>query len=189
MTTVQYGAHGADPGTMGVGLARICCHQRGKKEVVHVTYRIVNRLVYRLAIVVMVVWPFQSHAAQPQDIIKYRQAVMKSQGAHWEAASEIIKGRVPYDSDLSYHAAALNSSTHDLVKLFPADSDFGETRAKAEIWSKRGEFEKVASNAAQAGNAFLAAVNGGDKAAISNAFGDLSDACRSCHKQFREKKE
>jgi cytochrome c556 len=114
---------------------------------------------------------------------------MKSQGAHATAASEIIKGKVPYDSDLSYHAAALNSSTQDLVKLFPAGSDFGETRAKAEIWSKRSEFEKAAKDAEKAGGAFLAVVNSGDKAAIRNAFGDLAETCKGCHKHFREKKE
>lgn len=152
-------------------------------------YWIVNKLICSLPIILMVLWPFQSQAADSQDIIKYRRAVMKSQGAHAEAASEIIKGKVPYDSDLSYHAAALNGSTHDLVRLFPAGSDFGETRAKAEIWSKRSEFEKAANDAEKVGGAFLAAVNSGDKAAIRKAFGDLGEACKGCHKQFREKKE
>jgi cytochrome c556 len=154
-----------------------------------VTHRIVSRLIASLPLLVMVVWSFQSHAADSQDIIKYRRSIMKSQGAHAEAASEIIKGKVPYDSDLSYHAAALNSSTHDLVKLFPKGSDFGETRAKAEIWSKRSEFEKVANDAEKAGSAFLAAVNSGDTATIRKAFGDLGEACKGCHKQFREKKQ
>jgi cytochrome c556 len=160
-----------------------------KRRFVHVHYWIVNKLICSLPIIVMVVWPFQSQAAESQDIIKYRQAVMKSQGAHWEAAAEIIKGKVPYGSDLSYHAAALGSSTHDLAKLFPSGSDFGETRAKAEIWSKRSEFEKAVNDAEKAGSAFLAAVNSGDKAATGKAFGDLSEACKGCHKRFREKKE
>ena len=153
------------------------------------TYRIVNRLIASLPILVMAVWSFQSHAAEPQDIIKYRQAVMKSQGAHAEAASEIIKGKVPYDGDLSYHATALSSSTQDLTKLFPAGSDFGETRAKAEVWGKRSDFEKAANDAEKAGSAFLAAVNSGDKAAIRKAFGDVAETCKGCHKHFREKKE
>lgn len=152
-------------------------------------YRIVNRLISSLSLIVMVVWPFQADAADSLDIIKYRQAIMKSQGAHATAAAEIIKGKVPYDSDLSYHAAALKSSTDNLVKLFPADSDFGETRAKVEIWSKRSEFEKAANDAEKAGGAFLAAVKSGDKTAIRNAFGDLAETCKGCHKHFREKKE
>lgn len=153
------------------------------------TYRIAIKLTCGLPILVMAVWSLQSHAADSQDIIKYRRAVMKSQGAHAEAASEIIKGKVPYDSDLSYHAAALSASTHDLVKLFPKDSDFGETRAKAEVWTKRSEFEKAANDAEKAGGAFLAAVNSGDKAAIRKAFGDLGEACKGCHKHFRERKQ
>jgi cytochrome c556 len=154
-----------------------------------VIFRIVNKLIYNLPLLVIVVWSFQSQAADSEDIIKYRRAVMKSQGAHAEAASEIIKGKVPYDSDLPYHAAALSSSTQDLVKLFPKDSDFGDTRAKAEIWSKRSEFEKAANDAEKAGSAFLAAVNSGDKATIRKAFGDLGETCKGCHKHFRERKQ
>jgi cytochrome c556 len=154
-----------------------------------VTSSIVNRLVASLLIVVMAVWSFQSHAADSQDIIKYRQAIMKSQGGHMGAAAEIVKAKVDFASDLAYHAAALAASSKDLVKLFPAGSDFGETRAKAEIWSKRSEFEKAAMDAEKAGSAFLAAVNSGDKGAIRNAFGDLAETCKGCHKHFREKKE
>jgi cytochrome c556 len=189
MTIVQYRAHGADPGIVYAWFGVVLATITEKRRFAHVIYRIVNRPIVSLPLLVMVIWPFQSQAADSQDVIKYRRAVMKSQGAHAEAASEIIKGKVSYDSDLSYHAAALNSSTHDLVKLFPKGSDFGETRAKAEIWSKRGEFEKVANDAEKAGSAFLAAVNSGDTAAIRKAFGDLGEACKSCHKQFRERKE
>lgn len=153
-------------------------------------YRIViNGLICSLPIIVMVVWPYESQAAESENIIKYRQAVMKSQGGHMAAAAEIVKAKVDFASDLAYHAAALAASTKGLARLFPAGSDFGETRAKAEIWSKRSEFDKAANDAEKAGSAFLAAVSADDKAAIGKAFGDLAEACKGCHKRFREKKE
>ena len=137
----------------------------------------------------MVVLPPPSTAAEPEDLIKYRQAVMKSQAGHMSAAVRIIKGKVDFGSDLPYHASALAASTADLSKLFPKDSDFGVTRAKPEIWTDGTEFEKASNEAEKAANAFLAAVKSNDQAAVTTTFGDLAEACKGCHKKFREKKQ
>ena len=146
-------------------------------------------LLYSFMFTVMIVLPMPSTAAEPQDIIKYRQAVMKSQGGHMGAAAQILKGKVAFNSDLEYHATALAASSTRLTKLFPKDSDFGETRAKAEIWTKSAEFEKASKDAEKAAKAFLAAVKSNDQAAVTETFSDFAEACKGCHKKFREKKE
>ncbi|HLD13934.1 MAG TPA: hypothetical protein VJB18_04375, partial [Burkholderiales bacterium] len=49
-----------------------------------------------------------AHAeSDPEDIIKYRQNVMKANGSHAAAASAIIQGKVGYKKDLADHAKAL----------------------------------------------------------------------------------
>lgn len=151
--------------------------------------RVVKALFYGLISLSVAIPLHASRAADPDSVIKYRQAVMKSQGGHMTAAAEIIKGKVDFGSDLQYHAMALDASSDGLLKLFPDGSDFGDTRAKEEIWKNHSEFEKAAKNAAQAGNKFLAAVKSNDKAAIAKAYEDLAEACKDCHKKFREKKE
>lgn len=150
---------------------------------------VLKRLICSLPLMATAVLAPPSTAAEPQDIIKYRQAVMKSQGGHMGAAAQIIKGKVDFGSDLQYHATALAASSTGLAKLFPKGSDFGETRAKTEIWTNAAEFEKASKDAENKASAFLAAAKSNDTAAIAKTFGDLSETCKGCHKKFREKKE
>jgi cytochrome c556 len=122
-----------------------------------------------------------------EEVIKYRQKVMKSLGAHNGAASSIIKGKVSYKNHLEMHAQAIADAASTILALFPEDSDFGETRAKPEVWGKRAEFEKAAKNGAQAAADFLKAVKSKEKD-LAPAYKKLGESCKECHKQFREKK-
>jgi cytochrome c556 len=121
-----------------------------------------------------------------EEVIKYRQKVMKSLGAHNGAVSSIIKGRVSYKNHLEMHARAIADAAATILALFPEGSDFGETKAKPEVWGKRAEFEKAAKNSEQAAADFLKAVKGKDKD-LGPAYKKLGESCKECHKQFREK--
>jgi len=128
-------------------------------------------------------------AAEPEDIIKYRESVMKSQAGHMGALAQIVRGKVDYNADLLYHAEALNSSMHTVVDLFPTGSDFGETRALPGVWEKRADFEAAAKKATEATEAFLKVVKANDKAGLAKAFGAVSDGCKGCHKDFRQEEK
>jgi len=128
-----------------------------------------------------------AQAEEPEDYIKYRQAVMEAIGGHSGAASQIVRGKVSPPGALAMHADALAALNADLASLFPAGSDFGETRAKAEIWDNWTAFEKAAGDAKSATAAFAAAVAGGDADTIAAAYRDVGEACKGCHKEFREK--
>ncbi|MCU0936187.1 MAG: cytochrome c [Gammaproteobacteria bacterium] len=127
-------------------------------------------------------------AADAEDVIKYRQASMKALGGHATAMAQIVRGKVPYSGRLEGHAQAAAALTRDLPALFPAGSDFGETDAKPEVWSKRAAFEKVSGDSSKAAEALVAAVRGGDSAAVGKAFEGLSQTCKGCHEDFRVKK-
>src|SRR4030065_2742046 len=88
-------------------------------------------------------------AAEPEDIIKYRQSVMKANGAHMAAAGAIINGKVDFKGQLGDHATALQAINKDINSLFPKDSDFGETKALDAVWQKNADFQKRAKTAAQ----------------------------------------
>ena len=126
-------------------------------------------------------------AEEPEDFIKYRQAMMKAIGGHSGAASQIVRGKVNPEGALGMHANALAELSKDLTSLFPEGSDFGETQAKAEIWSDWAKFEKAAGDAKTATAAFAEAVAGGDADRIGAAFKDVGDSCKGCHKAFRQK--
>ncbi|MCU0935281.1 MAG: cytochrome c [Gammaproteobacteria bacterium] len=127
-------------------------------------------------------------AADAEDVIKYRQASMKALGGHATAMAQIVRGKVAFPARLEGHAQAAAALTRDLPALFPAGSDFGETDAKPEIWSKRAEFEKVSGDSSKAADALVTAVRSGDSAAVGKAFDALSQTCKGCHEDFRVKK-
>ena len=125
----------------------------------------------------------------PEAVIKFRQGVMKAQGGHMAAMAQIVRGNVNYGDRLSIHAKALNSIIGNITELFPEGSDFGETEAKEEIWERWEKFEKSASNADEKAQTFLQAVNAGDDKTIGSTFKELAEACKACHKDFRQEEE
>lgn len=139
--------------------------------------------------VLLVLLPYGLHAAEPEDLIKYRRNVMKAIGGHTSAAGLIVEGKVDYKRQLAEHARAVQIMTRDIPALFPKDSDFGETRAKDEVWSKRADFEKAAQNTKTKAAAFAKATQGSNPSAIAASFKELGQSCKACHDDFRKKEE
>ncbi len=125
-------------------------------------------------------------SAEPEDIIKYRQNVMKSQGAHLAAAGAIIQGKVGYKNQLGDHVKALQASTRDIPGLFPKDSDFGETKALDAIWKNNADFQKRAKDTRDKVNALAKAVTVKDSQNYGARFKDVADSCKACHKDYRK---
>jgi len=126
-----------------------------------------------------------SYAAESEDIIKYRISVMKAYAGHMSAASRIVRGKVDFQDQLKLHVDSMQGIAGTIDALFPEDSDFGETRAKEEVWSKPDEFAKSIKKNQQAVSELNQVVAGGDKSALAGAFKKLSDSCKSCHEKFR----
>ncbi len=129
------------------------------------------------------------YAAEPEDVIKYRQNVMKANGAHMAAAGAILQGKVGYKAHLSEHAKALAAINKDIPGLFPKGSDFGDTEALDAVWSKRADFEKRAKDTQTKADAFAKVAAGGDMKAASAKFKELSDSCKACHKDYRKEEK
>ena len=130
-----------------------------------------------------------TYAAEPEDIIKYRQSVMLSQRAHMAAATAIIQGKVDFKDQLSHHVKSLEATTKDIPALFPKDSDFGDTKALDAVWKNNTEFLKSAKNAREKSQALAKTVASGDTKNYAPRLKELQEACRSCHKDFRKEEE
>jgi len=130
-----------------------------------------------------------AYAAEPEDIIKYRHSVMEAYGSHMGAAARIVRGKVDFHDQLKLHADSIDGIAKTISTLFPEDSDFGDTRAKEEVWSKPKEFADSVKANQQAAADFSKVVAGGDKAALADSFKKLSDSCKSCHEEFRTEEE
>ncbi len=131
-----------------------------------------------------------THAeADPENLIKYRQGAMSALGGHMSASAQIVRGKVGYGGHLLFHAEAIHAISGRVAEMFPEGSDFGETDAREAVWEKPDDFQEAARNGGKAADDYLVAVKGGDKAAIGRSFRSLADACKQCHKKFREQDE
>jgi cytochrome c556 len=129
------------------------------------------------------------HAADPENYIKYRQAIMKAIAGHSGSSGQILRGLVEAQpGELAFHADALARLNADLVRLFPEGSDFGETEALPKIWEDRAGFAQRAKDAEDATANFAKAVQSGDNEAMVSAYKAVGESCKGCHQNFRERK-
>ena len=127
-----------------------------------------------------------AHVFAQTDVIEQRQKLMKSNSADAKAIKGAV-GKKDYAS-IETKAKEIAGNADKIVELFPKGSDKGETRAKAAIWEKSDEFAKDAKSLAKAANELAAAAKSKDDAAIAVKVKAVSEACGSCHDNFRAKK-
>ena len=79
------------------------------------------------------------------DIVKYRQALMKSMAGYMNAMTAITKG-APFRHDLALHAAAVKELARQMPSMFPAGTspDKAATDALPEVWTKPAQFKAAA---------------------------------------------
>jgi cytochrome c556 len=120
------------------------------------------------------------------DVIKQRQENRKATAAEMRAIKAIIDNKGDVKS-VQANAAKLEELELAFVKLFPAGSDKGDTKALPTVWSDMAGFQ-AASKAADAAYTQLATAAGsGDLAQLTAAFGATGKACGACHEKFRAK--
>lgn len=120
------------------------------------------------------------------ELVKYRASIMKTIGGHMEAIVAIVKGEVPYKSDLAYHAQSLADAAPRALPAFETKAMTDKSEALPKIWENWDEFEKAATTFEQAAGKFSAAVAGGSMAEIGPALGALGKSCKGCHDEFME---
>ena len=144
-----------------------------------------------LATVLAVIWMGQVLAADsPKSLVEYRQAVMKSNGAHATAISMILKGEVSYTKQIPEHADAILEMSLIVPDIFPPNSsydDYDKTKALPAIWKEPEKFKAAVKNFQGAAQKFAEVAQGGDLAATTASFQELGKACGGCHKPFRYK--
>ncbi|MBF0256283.1 MAG: cytochrome c [Gammaproteobacteria bacterium] len=120
--------------------------------------------------------------------IKYRENLMTSAKIHSGGIGDILKGKLPLQANLQAHARALHESISLFASAFPEGSDFGETAAKANVWSDAAGFAAAADKSTAAAAALVKASETGDLQAIGAAMADVGKSCKGCHDEYRAKK-
>jgi len=125
-------------------------------------------------------------ALAQDDVIKQRQENRKQTAATMRA----IKGVIDAKGDVKTivpQAAKLKELELAFVKLFPAGSDKGDTKALPTVWSDMAGFQAASKNVDGAYDKLAVAAGSGALAAVTTAFGDTGKACGACHEKFRAK--
>jgi cytochrome c556 len=133
-------------------------------------------------------------ADEPANIIKYRQAFMKANGAHITMVAAMVKGEVSWTDELVGHAHAMHEQSKNLLRLFPEGTGKDDTEVKSAalpvIWERRDEFEQAAQAFERESAKLVEVAEAGDQAAIAQQLGALGkQGCGNCHETFREKQD
>ena len=145
-------------------------------------------LVTILATILAIISLSTAYAAdEPENIIKFRQTVMKGNGAHITNIAAVVKGQVTITANLVADAQAIADGLQNFGKLFPPGTEGGKTNALAKIWDDRAGFDKALADAQAAAQSMIGATASNDIAIIGKALGALGKSCGGCHKPYRKK--
>ncbi|MDH3593526.1 MAG: cytochrome c [Rhodospirillales bacterium] len=131
-------------------------------------------------------------ADSPENLVKYRQSVMKAIGGHTGAIAAVVKGEVSFGAHVANHARGIKDMSLIVPDIFPANSgpmDYADTGALPEIWEEPAKFKLAVSAFQSAAAKFADIAEAGDRQAIADGLGALGKTCGGCHKPFRKKKE
>jgi cytochrome c556 len=123
--------------------------------------------------------------ADDQDVITFRELIMKEMDAEAAAIGMILAGQTPPDT-LTFQCKAVAASAKSALKAFEPKVPGGE--AKPEVWAKWDDFAKRMK-------AFEAAADDMAKASEGNNVNAVADRviaalpCKDCHDSYRNTKD
>lgn len=129
---------------------------------------------------------------QAKTLMHDRHEGMEDIGDAFKIVTRELKGGAPDLAKVREGAGTIARLSPQVSGWFPPGTgpDVGKTRAKAEIWQKPEDFAAKRNAFEQTAQAFNAAVQGNDLAAIRAAHANLGKNCKACHDPYRsEEKE
>ncbi|WP_372591619.1 c-type cytochrome [Guyparkeria sp.] len=129
-----------------------------------------------------------AQAADPADVIEYRQAVFQVAKNNFGPIADMLKGEIEYDQATVEKNAAVVQMMSTLVgDLFPEGTDAmaGETNALTEIWDEPDAFADKVAKFEETSSELVEAADSGDKRQLAAAVKDVGSSCKACHDDFR----
>lgn len=131
--------------------------------------------------------PASAQFAKPEDAIKYRKSALTVMGTHWARLAGMAQGRIPYDAKAAADNAAVLEIAHKLPwAAFGADTQSGDTKAKAEIWKEPAKFKEAEDRLMADVPKVIAAARSGKQEELKAAFASSGGSCKNCHDNFRQ---
>jgi len=124
---------------------------------------------------------------RPGQPVKTRQTAFKEIVKAFEPMGVMLREN-RYDADkFAAHAERLLARRDGPWSHFGPDTNYPPTKATPEVWQQPEQFEKDKQAFLTATDALLAAARSKDKAQSEAAYDKVHEACKTCHKQFKER--
>jgi cytochrome c556 len=124
---------------------------------------------------------------RPGQPVKHRQVAFKEIVKAFEPMGVMLR-KGSYDADkFAKMADVLVSKKDGPWSYFGADTNYPPTKATAEVWQQAEQFEKDKQAFLAATDALVVAAQSRDKPQVEAAYDKLHEACKTCHKQFKER--
>jgi len=124
---------------------------------------------------------------RPGQPVKHRQMAFKQIVKTFEPMGVMLR-KDRYDADKFLPLAeALLAKRDGPWSYFGADTNYPPSKATAEVWKQPEEFEKNKQAFIAATDALLVAAKNKDKAQVEKTYDAVHEACKTCHKQFKER--
>ncbi len=131
--------------------------------------------------------PAAAQFQKPEDAVKYRQSGMFVMANHFGRIGAMVNGRAPYDAA----AATANAEIVSTMSMLPfagfVEGTASTTKggAKADIWTKRADFDAGARKMQQEITKLVAAAKTNNLDNLKAAFGEVGKTCKGCHDDYR----
>jgi cytochrome c556 len=125
-----------------------------------------------------------ANAAGTAGLVEYRSRVMEGAQRHLRAAASIVNDGVELPAHLAEHARALQAFSRMIPEMFPAGSHGAGSDASPEIWQRWEGFTALAQRLGK--NAAVLEETAMDDKRRKQAYTDVLETCRACHREFRK---
>ena len=124
-------------------------------------------------------------------VVKKRMELMKETAQHMKSIAGMVSGKSELDTgSLTASAQTIAAHAGDIPDLFPEGSLHDPSEALPKIWEEWEDFTMLANDLSERAEQLAAVADDGASAAdLQAAFGKVGETCKSCHTDFRLKKQ
>jgi cytochrome c556 len=137
-----------------------------------------------LLVAILTLMCHQAARADDQDVIDYRQLIMKQLDAEAAALGMMVSGQIPPDS-MGLEARSIANAAKAALKAFTPKVPGGE--AKPEVWSKWDDFSKRMDAFAKNSDEMAKVAETGNVSKVTELMINALP-CKDCHDTYRTKK-
>ena len=128
----------------------------------------------------------------PENLVGYRQAVMKTLSGHISAIASVVKGETSYGDYVANHARAMDEMGPVMADIWGEGTSMDDVEGsatKAVAWEDPAKLDSLVTAYQEAAAQIAEAAETGDMNQVGAALGALGKSCGDCHKAIRHKDE